>query len=314
MNGIKKIPSEKKIVGITHKEDLDGIISISLLIRKFGNSMKIILTNYLDLKENLKKILLDSFDQIFISDLGFNEGFNELIPLFQSSKSKITWFDHHFIPEKLKKSLQDKVILYHSEDKTVASELIQQHYFKNDDSIRKLAKLAHLTDNKIQNDVADKLQLIIESFQDDDSKLFKLINYLSNGIYENEWIDENYLAYKKYISKEYDKIIERIEEYQVQNVKITISWSDIVFPSRISQYLLQTRDTDISIGINTRSKKVNLKSKKYKVRKVARDLHGGGHDYRAGFIYEDEMVSENKRISKKLIQEILDKIKKNFCN
>ncbi|NHI91136.1 MAG: hypothetical protein EAX96_01450 [Candidatus Lokiarchaeota archaeon] len=304
--------TKKEIIAITHKEDLDGIGSACLLKKKFGDSLDLILSDYGHYEKDLEIILKISCKMIIIADLGFNEGLINLIPLFRNSKAEIIWFDHHHLAEKYKKILQDSITLVRAEDKTVSTELINNFYFGNDRILNKIAKLAHISDNKIHNETANKLGLVIDGSQNNEEDLLKIIELLLNGEFDNNWINKKFLDLQNSYMEEYEKIIERIEEYKLKNLRILLSWSDLVTASRISQYFIELHNPDVAIGVNSKTRQVNLKSKKHVIRQIARAFHGGGHDHRAGFIYPKNPIEENK-ISKDLLNTIFENITK-FIN
>jgi len=292
---------------------LDGIISIALLKRKFGEKLHPILATYKNIRELVKQSLSESPDQLFISDLSIGEDLMEILPQILESKSKITWFDHHYLPEEVKKTIQKSITFIHSKDEFVAAESIEVYFFKDDDIAKKIAKYAHISDNKISRTITDKLQLIIEGLQGDTPKLLKLIDYLKDGITKNQWIENEHERIKTLYQSEYDKIIDRTQEHDVNGIQLILSWSNIVSASRIAQYFVMTKDPELAIGVNTETGQVNLKSKKYPVTKIARDFGGGGHEFRAGFIFYKELLVNNT-LSKEFLDILFSSIKKHGFN
>ena len=237
----------------------------------------------------------------------------KILPQILKAKSKITWFDHHYLPEKVKKTLQESITFIHSKDEFVAAESIQAYFFKNDNIAKKLANYAHISDNKISRTLTDKLQLLIEGLQEDTPKLLKLIDYLKEGITKNEWIEKEHVRIKELFQSEYDKIIERTQEHDVNGIQVILSWSNIVSASRIAQYFVMTRDPELAIGVNIKTGQVNLKSKIYPVTKIARDFGGGGHEFRAGFIYYKKLLKDDN-LSKDFLEVLFSSIKEHGSN
>ena len=300
--------TKKEIIAISHREDLDGIGSAALLVKKFNDKIDIILSNYKNYERELKQVLKKDYKLIIIADLGFNEGLEVIIQALINSKAKIIWFDHHHLPTKYKNTLKDHVELVRSEDETVTAELINAYYFEDDKITTQIANLAHLSDNKMQDKTSDKLGLVIDGSQDSEEDLLKIVSLLLKGDFDNSWINQRYEQLQELYKSDYDKIIERVEEHHVGDIKILISWSDLVTASRISQYFMMIYNPDIAIGIQAKTRQVNIKSKKYIIRQICRAFHGGGHDHRAGFIYFKDPI-ENNRISRDLLDDIIEKIR-----
>ena len=87
---------------LSHKEDVDGILS-AVLIKAAFNAKTIILVDYPNIISTLDKLaaadFLPKLDRIFVSDLGLskkNEGeFIEIVSKIISNGAKVTYIDHH---------------------------------------------------------------------------------------------------------------------------------------------------------------------------------------------------------------------------
>ena len=87
---------------LSHKEDVDGILS-AVLIKAAFNAKTIILVDYPNIISTLDKLaaadFLPKLDRIFVSDLGLskkNEGeFIEIVGKIISNGAKVTYIDHH---------------------------------------------------------------------------------------------------------------------------------------------------------------------------------------------------------------------------
>lgn len=110
------------IVCISHKEDVDGIVSAALINAAF-NAKAIILVDYPNFISSLGRLsspdLLPKFDQIFVSDLGLskkNEGqFMDIVGKMISNDTKVVYIDHHYLDRETILSLKKiGVLLIHS--------------------------------------------------------------------------------------------------------------------------------------------------------------------------------------------------------
>ena len=64
--------TKKSLINITHIEDLDGIGSQAILLRKFP-ALVCFQSFYAEFIEYIKRIYIMKPDQLYITDIGFNE-------------------------------------------------------------------------------------------------------------------------------------------------------------------------------------------------------------------------------------------------
>src|SRR5919199_522850 len=89
-------------VCISHKEDVDGICSATLLKSAFDIS-KVILVDYANLISKLEKIVAtpENIEQLFICDLGLSkkneQKFAQLLNKMAAAGTGVIYIDHHDI-------------------------------------------------------------------------------------------------------------------------------------------------------------------------------------------------------------------------
>ena len=123
-----------KSICISHKEDVDGLVSAALI----QNALKVknifladypSLLNILDLLY-LFVVKIKNFSRVFICDLGLNkknqEIFVEKLQILISNNIQIIYIDHHYLEDSIKdKLLTIGVKLIHSiEECTVCSNIL----------------------------------------------------------------------------------------------------------------------------------------------------------------------------------------------
>ncbi|MHA1298028.1 MAG: DHH family phosphoesterase [Candidatus Helarchaeota archaeon] len=250
--------TKKPLISLTHIEDLDGIGSQAILLRKFPK-LSCFQSLYSQFIENIKNIYKLSPKKLFITDIGFNKTFKNIFAIL--GKMDVCWIDHHLISEsdniELKKFVPHFI---HSNDETVTAELTQQLFLPNDEIAKKIAKLAHYGDNSIKNEETDHLQAIIELNQNNKKNIQIILELLSKGEFENKWFKEQYDIYSKKALIEFKLLENRIIELKIKNKKIIISFSSFFTTGKQTKYLMNNFDADIIFGVNPVLKTVSMKT------------------------------------------------------
>jgi RecJ-like exonuclease len=102
-------------VCISHKEDVDGICSATLVKAAFDIS-KVILVDYANLISKLEKLgdAMDSVEKLFICDLGLSkkneQKFTELLDKIASAGTEVTYIDHHDISKETVQALKKAAV------------------------------------------------------------------------------------------------------------------------------------------------------------------------------------------------------------
>lgn len=298
---------KKSYVSITHMEDLDGIGSQAILLRKFPN-LFCIRTFYSSFNENVIRAFKIKTGKLFITDIGFNESYRNIYSIL--NKMDVCWIDHHSIAESDELELKNHIRNFiHSYDDTVAAELTQKMFLPDDKVAKKIAKLAHNRDNSIENQEADRIQAIIDINLENTTNSQKIVELLSKGDFENIWYQNQYEKYLELEEDEYNLLEKRIKEYEINNYKIIFSFSSLFKTGKQTRYLLKKFGPDIVFGINHKFHLVSIRSQTIDTNKIAKEFGGGGHFDRAGFTYYYPLDAKGE-LSKQFINETLKVVKK----
>lgn len=313
------------IVSITHELDLDGLGSQAIVKRYFTNFNKInsheILcyyahyTNFIEIARNvLSKI--PSKGRLIISDIGFNDDFRQLFPLFEKCKKKkckIFWFDHHIVDKEIERDLKEILEVYINDPNRCAAEIIKDYYLPNDSIAIKIASFSRDIDFQTKKYInATKIQSIIAFNRGNElnKNKEKVVNLLVDGTFENEWYDEQLIKIKEWEEEQtkfaltHTKIIE-IEEFG----KISVSYANLGGGKIVSILKDHFPEVKLCIGIDFRYNEIIIHSDYVDCREFARNFKGGGHRNRAGFEI-DKIFTENNEFSDAFLRNIIENILK----
>lgn len=295
--------TKKPLINLTHIEDLDGIGSQAILLRKFPDLI-CKRTFYPGFIENIKKIYIMTPYKLYITDIGFNESYKEVFDIL--SEMETCWIDHHSISDsnelELKKHVKNFI---HSNVETVAAaELTQRLFLPNDNIAKKIAKMAHYRDNSIEDQESERFQSIIEMNLKNNVNLQKFVEFFSKGDFKNSWFHEQYAKYLELEKIEFGLLEKRAIEYKIKNNKIIFSFSFFFQTGKQTRHLMKKFGADIAFGINPGYHVVSIRSQKIDSSKIAKEFGGGGHQDRAGFPYL-EPLDENNSLSDQFIAEVL---------
>ncbi len=317
------------IVSVTHELDLDGLGSQAIVKRYFNyfnkdktQEMKLYYAHYTNFIDNVKKIFNENplQEQFIISDIGFNDNFRELFPLFSKAKNKdcrIFWFDHHIIDKNNKVELEKLLELYLNDTKRCSAEIIKDYYLPDDSIAKKIAKFSRDIDfNTKRYEIASNIQSIIaynRGYESDDIKR-KIVNLMSVGKFEDPWFDEQLVIVKEWENKQTKFALNHTRMIEVKDFgKILISFAKLGGGKIVS--LLKDHFTEIKcyIGIDFRYNEIIIHSDYVNCRELARNYKGGGHKNRAGFKF-DKIFSKDHEINQDFIQNIKTNILKYKIN
>ncbi|MHA1270965.1 MAG: DHH family phosphoesterase [Candidatus Helarchaeota archaeon] len=317
----------KKLIIISHKEDLDGIGSAAILKRYFEQVNNYFNYYYFSLYNNfidlLTKAIIKNFDIFYISDIGFNKSYLPFLEgthnfysdhdysIIKSKIKRIIWIDHHLINQ------EDKVIMksvlkdfIHETNNICAARLVYNHLkneFGWDDKIaEEICIYANAVDYNMITEVSDTIQRVINANQNNLGNLFKIVNYLSKGDFKNEWIQEQNKERLKIEKIELDRVLNNLIKLRISDLKIIIAYSEIFTTGYLIKYLYNNLDADIYLTIN--KNQVSIRSHTINVREIAMEFNGGGHEFRAGFYYKD--IIKNNKLNQEFIEYFKKVIKK----
>ena len=289
------------IVSITHEHDLDGLGSQAIIKRHLDLSSKtsqteIIYTfaTYVDFVGKIRGIL-DSDkipSQLIISDIGFNDSFEELFTYFETATKrgcKISWFDHHIVDDLVKKRLRNLIHTYLNDPERCAAEIVKDYFLPDDIISDTIAKFARDTDFRTQLfEVASDLQSII-SFNrgaHNDHNKHRVVELLSQGDFENEWFNSQLESLKQWLEDESSFALEHAIKISLESFgDVVISWAKLG-GGKITKVVRQKfPHAKAFIGIDSRHNEIIIHSDFINCREFAKEFKGGGHKERAGFKY-----------------------------
>jgi RecJ-like exonuclease len=139
-------------VCISHKEDVDGICSASLVKAAFDIS-KVILVDYANLISKLEKFVasLDSIEKLFICDLGLSkkneQKFIELLDKIASAGPEVTYIDHHDISKETTHALKKATVtLIHTTEECTSVQVYTKYKKVLPEQAKFYAAMGALTD------------------------------------------------------------------------------------------------------------------------------------------------------------------------
>jgi len=309
------------IVSITHEHDLDGIGSQAIIKRHLDLSTEIPQTetifkfaSYVDFVEKIKAILdTDKIpSQLIISDIGFNDSFEELFSYFETAKTrgcKISWFDHHIVDDWIKKKLRSLIHTYLNDPERCAAEIVKDYYLPNDVISNNIAKYARDTDFRTQLfEIASNFQSII-SFNrgaHNDHNKRRIVKLLSQGDFENKWYTSQLESLKQWLEEESSFALEHAIIISLESFgDVVISWAKLG-GGKITKVVRQKFPrAKAFIGIDSRYNEIIIHSDFLNCREFAWEFGGGGHKERAGFKYSH--IFDNPNV---LTQSFIGDIKK----
>ncbi|MBD3195947.1 MAG: hypothetical protein GF317_12875 [Candidatus Lokiarchaeota archaeon] len=313
------------IISITHEVDLDGLGSQAIIKRYFEKvkyiepqKIRLYFAQYTNFKEKVKSVLNreELPEKLIISDLGFNDDFNELFPLFKKAQimdCKIFWFDHHIVDSKIRLKLKQLLSVYLNNKKKCAAEIVKDYFLPEDPIANEIAEYARDSDfgtNKYK--ISEELQSVI-AFNRGIKKLSNrkhIVNFLSVGNFLDVWFDQQLESLKIWEEREIQKVTRNIKIYGIENLgEIIISFAKIG-GGKIAKWLKQHYpEKKLYLGIDSRYNEVIIYSDYVDCRELARQYHGGGHRNRAGFKIST-LINKRNEIDKKFLEDFVLKILK----
>lgn len=221
------------IACMSHKEDVDGILS-AVLIKAAFHAKTIILVDYPTIISSLDRLanadFLPTIDRIFISDLGLskkNEGeFVASISKIISNGPKVIYIDHHDLNRETIFALKKVgVSLIHSIEECSSVQIYNKFKKKLKPHAAFFAAASSLTDYMENKPIATSivsrfdrqflmlestvLSYVISAKQHDDEFLIQLVNFLSEMKYPHD-IEGGFSIAERY-AKKVSEAIRKIE-------------------------------------------------------------------------------------------------------
>lgn len=253
-------------VCISHKEDVDGIISAALINAAF-NTTAIILVDYPNLISSLVRLsaadFLPKFDEIFVSDLGLskkNEGqFMDIAGKMISNGTRVVYIDHHYLDVETMLSLKNLgVSLIHSVEECTSVQIYNTFKRKLEPHAAFFAAAGSLTDYMENKPIAssiisrfDRQFLMLESTalsymisakQNDDEFLVELVKFLSTMKYPHD-VDGGFSIAERYAQEVSDA---------VRNIESSIIRTDHIAYAQSSSTVSTSTIVNFVLGISER--------------------------------------------------------------
>ncbi|NWG36772.1 MAG: single-stranded DNA exonuclease RecJ [Nitrososphaera sp.] len=208
-----------EIVCMSHKEDVDGIVSAALVKAAF-NATTIILSDYPSLIPRLERLAERKIGKLFVCDLGLSkrneEKFAEILGRI-AKDADVTYIDHHDISPAIKKALKKSgVKLVHTIKECTSVQVYSKYKAKLPAHAAFLAAMGALTDYMEAKPKAKLLvprydrqflmleatatSYMISASQKDDEFLFRIVDTLSRMKYPHD-VKEGFERAEKYARK-----------------------------------------------------------------------------------------------------------------
>ncbi len=308
------------IVSITHN-DLDGLGAQAIVRRFFCTFKKVTPNNFKGYYAHYGTFLktLDAAlkspevpEQIIITDLGFNDDFKQVLPIFKKfmkSGCKVSWFDHHVIDAQVRNELERTINVYLNYDQWCAAEIVKDYYLPDDEVAKRIAEYARDIDfNTKKYPIATDLQSIIAFHKKDEEMDDKLtiVRILSEGAFLNEWFEQELKKLRSWEEEQTKLSLKHARTYEIKDLgTIVISFANIG-GSKITRVLEENfPSAKVYLGLDKRSDELIVHSPFINCREFSREFGGGGHMERAGFILKGVLDREDR-----FNAEFLDKVKR----
>ncbi len=255
---------------LSHKEDVDGILSAVLIKAAFG-AETIVLTDYQNVISKLGRFAtpdwLPKLDRIFVSDLGLSKkNESEFVDILQkiiSANTKVAYIDHHDLSGDTASQLRKMgVLLIHSVEECSSVQIYQKFKKRLLPHAAFFAAAGSITDYMESKPVAstivsryDRQFLMLESTvlsymisakQNDDEFLIELVNRLSEMKYPHD-IKGGFSIAEKYAQK-ISEAIKKIEGSVRRSKNIAYVQNSLTLSaSGIVNFVLGTSDRQVAI-------------------------------------------------------------------
>ncbi|BBL45379.1 phosphoesterase [Nanobdella aerobiophila] len=273
------------MISITHW-DLDGIFSLSLLYKKFGDKFKVYFSSPRLINKTLLKVIEnnDPNERVYITDIATNQ---EAIYLSSYFK-EVYWIDHH---NKNYDEITKRINVYIKDYRSAARVLSEYLDINND----YLYIIDDIDSGMIRNDLERDLRDMIVAIRYFYPKSFDLyfISFAKKiNIDINNILDKNILNRFRKILKDLYKDIDRDLYIIEDKYKIFIIKTKYDIPSNyVVEYIGEKfgQKPDYIITLYQKSKRGEIRTLNNKnVIEIAKIFNGNGHKFAAGFVYNNE--------------------------
>lgn len=333
-------PKESKVILISHKEDIDGIVSAALLysnLKQKGyehGQINIHLVDYTSLitfiEANIEKLKNHT---LYLADIGVNEKLYKLLlqlPAVDTLPEGVYryYYDHHVITGdafEVRQEIEKRFHVYKNPSldesalKCCTAEVIYKSLIYSDPHYQRLCKYAHIADFKKEGDgelikKANELKMFITYYQDTNSRLVDLLlgmqttetwkNYQKSFVHNTEKITTWYTI-------QYEQVEKNLIRINGDSYTILLSIADLKAEDIIYYLMKKMPGYDIYLGFSRRNNYANIQTGLNIAHIIASHFGGGGHPGRAGFKIPDEIQNyiDNRKFSYILESDFMKQVK-----
>jgi oligoribonuclease NrnB/cAMP/cGMP phosphodiesterase (DHH superfamily) len=299
----------KRILSITHEQDVDGLFCGAILKNSFPDTL-VFLTNYG--QENMKRVSeIIKFNisrstktgTVVISDLGIDNR-SDLEPIEEAAyRSKnygwdFVWLDHHSWDKEIKLKVESFATLILSDDnnskeKKCASELVVQQFASNRTACQRMGIFAHIVDFRLPKvrtlPPLPELITYYRSLPDSYNKLHLIVNKASKGIFWDEELQEEYeTKYLPLKESAMSSTMKSLSIHDINGLMVGIAESPRILPkSLLSEKIFEEKPWVKLVVLYSPDGRVSIRRKPETSIKCDRIAHkmsggeGGGHSYAA---------------------------------
>lgn len=237
---------------------------------------------------------------IIITDLGFNQNFENVLKTIEQSKFKIAYFDHHDMDSTIRERFKKLCIAFINDGIQTSSEIVANFFLPIDDIALNIAKYGADADfNKYKIPETEMFQSILNRKLTDDV-FDAMIMFFAKGDFHNQLIKKLYQEsllwqseQENYLKEHTFSIDKTTKDGVIISFILGVSKLKAERSTRLLQKTVYPQNEDIEksyifIAIDTFSREVNLRSHKVNVFIIAKAFGGGGHTERAGFILPEQ--------------------------
>lgn len=236
-------------VCISHKEDVDGIVSATML-RSIFNAYPF-LADYSDFIPTLEHVaVMQDVESLFICDLGLSnaneERFVEILDDLIRKGIRVTYIDHHDLPDEIKDIVRNRGIdLIHTIDECTSVQIYEKWEEKLPKRFALLAVAAAIVDDMKNRPIASRLY----SMYDKQFAFFEATS-LSYAIYDNQYNMDFLLSLTSELQKvmphEISGVLESAKNYAQ---KVSENLAIIERDAKRTKNLVHVQTYDLSTSI-----------------------------------------------------------------
>ena len=302
----------KRILSLTHEQDVDGLFSSAILKNAFPDTL-VFLTNY-GHKNMQRAATIIKFNvsrsrkngTIVITDLGVDDT-EDIKPIEDAAVDArnygwdFVWLDHHVWSEEIKKRAESFASLILSKDEMkCTAELVYETFAKNRRTCQKIARFAHIVDFRLSE--VHKLPPLPElisyyrSLTNPYPKLQSIVNKASKGVFWDDDLQEDFEhLYLPIRESTIFAAMKSLTICDIHNHKVAITESPRIISKSILSEKIFLEKPEVSLVILfAPDGKVSIRRKPgsdIKCDVIGRRLDGGGHSYAAAGIIKNNNES-----------------------